>query len=46
MKIRKMKARASLFLLSMMALVMAMGTVIADPLTGVEGETQSMIIIG
>ena len=46
MKIRKMKARASLFLLSMMTLVMAMGTVIADPLTGVEGETQSMIIIG
>ena len=46
MKIRKMKAKASLFLLSMMALVMAMGTVIAEPLSGVEGETQSMIIIG
>ncbi|UCF49568.1 MAG: hypothetical protein JSU91_07405 [Thermoplasmatales archaeon] len=46
MKIRKMKAKASLFLLSMMAFVMAMGTVIAEPLTGVEGETQSMIIIG
>jgi V/A-type H+-transporting ATPase subunit K len=46
MKIRRMKARASLFLLSIMALTMAMGTVIADPLTGVEGETQSMIIIG
>jgi len=46
MKIRKIKARALLIILAMFALVTAMGTVIADPLTGVEGETQSMIIIG
>lgn len=46
MKIRKIKARVSLIILAMFALVTAMGTVIADPLTGVEGETQSMIIIG
>jgi len=46
MKNKKIKARASLIMLAMLALLTAMGTVIADPLTGVEGETQSMIIIG
>lgn len=46
MRKRKMIGRAALILMAMIALVMAMGTVIAEPLTGVEGETQSMIIIG
>jgi len=43
---RKMKIRAIIIMLALTALIMAMGTAIAEPLTGVEGETQSMIIIG
>ena len=46
MKRRKMKIRATIIMLAITALIMAMGTAIAEPLTGVEGETQSMIIIG
>jgi len=45
MKIRKMKGRAAI-ILGILALIVAMGTAAAEPLTGVEGETQSMIIIG
>ena len=45
MKIRKMKGRAAI-ILAMLALIVAMGAAAAEPLTGVEGETQSMIIIG
>ena len=43
---RKINGRAALFLLALLSLIMVTGTVSADPLTGVEGETQSMIIIG
>ena len=46
MKRRKMKIRATIIMLALTAIIIAMGTAIADPLTGVEGETQSMIIIG
>ena len=46
MRKRKIKERSALIIMAMIALVMAMGTVIAEPLTGVEGETQSLIIIG
>lgn len=46
MRKRKMIERSALIIMTMIALVMAMGTVIADPLTGVEGETQSLIILG
>ena len=42
----KIKRKFLTLVLAMFALITAMGTVIADPLTGVEGETQSMIIIG
>jgi V/A-type H+-transporting ATPase subunit K len=42
----KMKGRAAIILMAIMALVMTTGTVVAEPLTGKEGETQSMIIIG
>ena len=42
----KMKGRAAIILLAIMALMMATGTAVAEPLTGEEGETQSMIIIG
>lgn len=42
----KMKGRAVIILMAIMALTMATGTAVAEPLTGVEGETQSMIIIG
>lgn len=45
MKIRKIKGRAAI-ILGIFALIVAMGTAAAEPLTGVEGETQSMIIIG
>ena len=41
-----MKIRATIIMLALTAIIIAMGTAIADPLTGVEGETQSMIIIG
>ena len=46
MRKRKIIERSALIIMAMIALVIAMGTVIADPLTGVEGETQSLIIIG
>jgi len=46
MKKGKMKGRAAILLMAIVALTIATGTAMADPLTGVEGETQSMIIIG
>jgi V/A-type H+-transporting ATPase subunit K len=46
MKRRNMKIRAAIIMLAISATIMAMGTAIAEPMTGVEGETQSMIIIG
>ena len=46
MKKGKMKGSAAIILLAFMALILAMETATADPLTGIEGETQSMIIIG
>lgn len=46
MKKNKIKTSAAIILLSFIALVIATGTATADPLTGVEGETQSMIILG
>jgi len=46
MKIRKMKVRAAIILLAIAGLFIAMGTAIAEPMTGEAGETQSMIIIG
>lgn len=42
----KMKGRAVIILMTIMALMMATGIAVAEPLTGAEGETQSMIIIG
>jgi len=42
----KMKGRAVILLMAIMALMMATGTAVAEPLTGEEGETQSMVIIG
>jgi len=42
----KIKIRAAIFLMAVITLIIATGTAIAEPLTGVEGETQSMIIIG
>ena len=46
MKNRRMKIRATIIMLAISATIIAMGTAMAEPLTGVEGETQSMIIIG
>lgn len=46
MKKGKMIGRAAIFLMAIVALTVVTGTAMADPLTGVEGETQSMIIIG
>jgi V/A-type H+-transporting ATPase subunit K len=46
MKKVKMKRRAAILLMTIITLTMATSTVMADPLTGAEGETQSMIIIG
>lgn len=46
MKKGKMIGIAAIFLMAIVALTVATGTAMADPLTGVEGETQSMIIIG
>ena len=46
MKKEKMKKYVVIMLLSFMALIIAMESVAADPLTGAAGETQSMIIIG
>ena len=42
----KMKGSAVILLMAIMALMMTTGTAAAEPLTGAEGETQSMIIIG
>ncbi|UCF13092.1 MAG: hypothetical protein JSW06_02245 [Thermoplasmatales archaeon] len=42
----KMKERTAIILLAIMALMMATGTAVAEPLIGEEGETQSMIILG
>jgi V/A-type H+-transporting ATPase subunit K len=42
----KMKIRAAVLLIAILSLFVATGIVSADPLTGVDGETQSMIIIG
>jgi len=46
MKRRKMKVRAAIILIAMAGLLIAMGTAIAEPMTGEGGETQSLIIIG
>jgi V/A-type H+-transporting ATPase subunit K len=46
MKERKNKKRATIVLLGFLAILMTAGIVSAEPLTGVEGETQSMIVIG
>jgi len=46
MKKEKMKKNLGIIILSFIALILAMETVSAEPLTGVSGETQSMIIIG
>lgn len=46
MKERNIKAKAVLFLIGFVALVMTAQTVAAEPQTGDAGETQSMIIIG
>jgi V/A-type H+-transporting ATPase subunit K len=46
MKKGKIRGKAVLILIGFMALVMTAQTVAAEPLTGTEGETQSMIIIG
>ena len=46
MKKIKMKRKAAIMIMGFIALIMAAGSVLAEPLTGVEGETQSMIIIG
>ena len=43
---KKMKRKAAIIIMGFIALIMAAGSVLAEPLTGVEGETQSMIIIG
>ena len=46
MKNEKMKKRAAIVIMAIIALTMTVGIASAEPLTGVEGETQSMIIIG
>ncbi len=46
MKKGKMKKKAAIIILGLMALILAMDVATAEPLKGVEGETQSMIIIG
>jgi len=46
MKIRKMKVKAAIILIAMAGFFIAMGTAMAEPMTGEAGETQSMIIIG
>ena len=42
----KNKARAAILIMAILSILLATGTATADPLTGVEGETQSMVIIG
>lgn len=46
MKETKMSRRGAIIGLAIFALVMTMGTALAQPLPGAEGETQSMVIIG
>ena len=46
MKKGKMKKKAAIIILGLMALILAVDVATAEPLKGVEGETQSMIIIG
>jgi len=46
MKISKIKGSAAIIILAILTLLLATSTVSADPLTGVEGETQSMVVIG
>jgi len=43
---RKNSKRATIILLGFLAILMTAGIVSAEPLAGVEGETQSMIVIG
>jgi len=43
---RKITERIAIIIIAIMSLIMIAGTVSADPLTGEEGTTQSMIIIG
>lgn len=43
---RKIKGQIAMVIIAIMAMIMITGTVSADPLTGEEGNTQSMIIIG
>ncbi|MBU0497983.1 MAG: V-type ATP synthase subunit K [Candidatus Thermoplasmatota archaeon] len=42
----KTKARTAILLLAIITFLMVMGTAAAEPLTGEEGNTQSLIIIG
>ena len=42
----KMKGRAAIILMAFTAILMTTGLATAEPLSGAEGETQSMIIIG
>ena len=46
MKNEKMKKRATMVIIAIIALIITVGIASAEPLTGEEGETQSMIIIG
>ena len=46
MKNEKIKKRAAIVIIAIIALTMMAGIASAEPLTGLEGETQSMIIIG
>jgi V/A-type H+-transporting ATPase subunit K len=46
MKKERIKAKAALMLIGFLALVLTAQIVVAEPMSGVEGETQSMIIIG
>ena len=46
MKNRKMKNRVAIFSISLITILLMVGIAAGEPLTGEEGETQSMIIIG
>ena len=46
MKKEKMEGKIAIILLAILALIVTTGTATAEPLTGTEGETQSMVIIG
>jgi len=46
MKKEKMRKRTAIVIMTIIALIMTVGIASAEPLTGEEGETQSMIIIG